>query len=194
MLHGALKVAGNALDNVTGAARVKPYVADFVDKFNEVFQLCEAHAGVATGRRGAHRESRRACSRNRDGDVQALDEFRRAIDPLPQSDKYAFIDAIEHGESQASPEFQPAADALIRSGFDARFKTMEQYGAIARSSTMQNYFGREWLDEGKADAFVDDWFSRGKNPNGTFLEGAYAATFMDGIKAGLYGAEVRQPD
>jgi hypothetical protein len=41
-----------------------------------------------------------------------LDEFRRAIDPLPDADKLGFIDAIEGGRSQPSPEFQAAADAI----------------------------------------------------------------------------------
>jgi hypothetical protein len=41
-----------------------------------------------------------------------LDEFRRAVEPLSDADKLGFIDAIEGGKSQPTPEFQKAANTI----------------------------------------------------------------------------------
>jgi hypothetical protein len=51
-----------------------------------------------------------------------LDEFRRGIEPLPESDKLGFIDAIEGGRSQPSPEFEEAAGTIRKILDDARDK------------------------------------------------------------------------
>ena len=78
-----------------------------------------------------------------------LDDFRRAIDPLPEADKLGFIDNIEGGKTQVSPEFQKAADAIRKTLDDARAQ-VQNLGTGKFDAFIQDYFPHIWEDPKRA--------------------------------------------
>jgi hypothetical protein len=116
--------------------------------------------------------------------ARRLDEFRRAIDPLPDADKLGFIDAIEGGRSQASPEFQAAADA-IRGTLDDMRDKIRELGPGKLDHFITDYFPHIWQDaEAAAEAFTDP--ARGPlEGSKAFLKEREIPTTLDGIRMGL---------
>jgi hypothetical protein len=95
---------------------IKRHVDDVADAWQSIF---------APANRSPEAAQAASILRATTGDMAAsyeqaafkLDEFRRAVDPLPEADKLGFIDAIEGGRSQPSPEFARAA-GMIRQTLD----------------------------------------------------------------------------
>jgi hypothetical protein len=78
-----------------------------------------------------------------------LDEFRRAVDPLPEADKLGFIDAIEGGRSQPSPEFARAA-GMIRQTLDDTRDAIRDLGTGKLENFIEHYFPHIWEDPERA--------------------------------------------
>ncbi len=114
-----------------------------------------------------------------------LDEFRRAIEPMHDIDKLGFIDNIEGGKSQASPEFQAAADEM-RGLLDRARDAVQNLGTGKLQSFIENYFPHVWKDpERAADVFK---YGGGKRPmegSKAFLKHRTLPTTVDGIAMGL---------
>jgi hypothetical protein len=72
-----------------------------------------------------------------------LDEFRRAVEPLSDADKLGFIDAIEGGKSQPTPEFQERSDT-IRSTLDNMRDQIRGLGTGKLDNFIENYFPHIW--------------------------------------------------
>ena len=114
-----------------------------------------------------------------------LDDFRRAIDPLPESDKLGFIDAIEGGRSQASPEFQPVADIIRKTLDDARDQ-IRALGTGKLDDYIENYFPHIWSDPDRAaDVFKTMGAKRPMEGSKSFLKQRTIPTTLEGIQAGL---------
>lgn len=118
-----------------------------------------------------------------------LDEFRRAIDPLPEADKLGFIDAIEGGRAQPNPEFQGAAD-VIRKTLDETRDAIRNLGTGKLEHFIEDYFPHIWEDPEKAaDAFKQAQVQAGsKRPmegSKAFLKERTIPTTADGIALGL---------
>lgn len=114
-----------------------------------------------------------------------LDEFRRAIEPLPESDKLGFIDAIEGGRSQPSPEFQPAADIIRKTLDDARDQIIA-LGTGKLEHFIQDYFPHVWTDPDRAaDVFATMGAKRPMEGSKAFLKQRTIPTTLEGIQAGL---------
>lgn len=114
-----------------------------------------------------------------------LDEFRRAIEPLPQVDKLGFIDAIEGGESQPSPEFADAA-ATIRETLDSMRDKVRALGPGKLDNFIEDYFPHIFTDPARAsDAFQAAY---GKSPlegSKAFLKERTFPTTAEAMAAGL---------
>lgn len=78
-----------------------------------------------------------------------LDEFRRAINPLPDVDRLGFIDNIEGGKAQVTPEFQKAADTMRQIGDDT-WAHIVKLSPDAAGSYLEDYFPHRWKDPEKA--------------------------------------------
>lgn len=131
-----------------------------------------------------------------------MDGARRALDPLPEADKYAFIDAIEGGRSQPTPEFQPFANAM-RGLLDGARDEIIALGTGKLDTFYTNYFPRIWKDPKRAEEVFADAGARsiaeiasaggrgemvGKRPfegSKSFLKQRTLDTFADGIARGL---------
>lgn len=123
-----------------------------------------------------------------------LDEFRRTIDPLPDAEKFAFIDAIEHGQAQATPEFQAPADA-IRATLDEHRQAIQDLGTGKLEHFIKDYFPHIWEDpERAATAFEASASEQAKITAGSkrpmegaksFLKQRTIPTTAEGIALGL---------
>lgn len=114
-----------------------------------------------------------------------LDEFRRAIDPLPDADKLGFIDAIEGGRSQPTPEFQPAADIIRKTLDDARDQVIA-LGTGKLDHFIEDYFPHIWSDPDRAaDVFKTMGAKRPMEGGKSFLKHRTIPTTLEGIQAGL---------
>lgn len=114
-----------------------------------------------------------------------LDEFRRAIEPLPESDKLGFIDAIEGGRSQPSPEFQEAANT-IRTILDNAREDIQNLGTGKLDNFIENYFPHIWTDPDRAaDAFAIMGGKRPMEGPKAFLKARTIPTTLEGMELGL---------
>lgn len=124
-----------------------------------------------------------------------LDDFRRAIDPLPDADKLAFIDHIEGGKAQVNPEFQKPAD-IIRQTLDDTRDAIRALGTGKLEHFIEDYFPHIWEDPTKAaEAFAGadaleaaKITTGGKRPmegSKAFLKERSIPTTAEGIALGL---------
>jgi diguanylate cyclase (GGDEF)-like protein len=125
-----------------------------------------------------------------------VDEFRRAIDWLPENDKLGFVDAIEHGDSQPTKEFQPLAD-VMRNALDGVRDQIRAEGTGKLEKYITDYFPHSgiWADPEKA-ALTFKQLVGGRRPmEGTksFLKKRTIATVMDGVRNGAQLAEGWNP-
>lgn len=84
-----------------------------------------------------------------------FDEMRKQMDKLSKPESLTFIDNVERGVGQPSPEFQSTADNL-RSEFDKRVAQVRALGTGKLEHVIQDYFPHLWKDP---DAGVS-WYAR----------------------------------
>jgi hypothetical protein len=122
-----------------------------------------------------------------------LDEFRRAVDPLPEADKLGFIDAIEGGRSQPSPEFARAA-GMIRQTLDDTRDAIRDLGTGKLENFIEHYFPHIWEDPERAtttfqsaleDARASTGGKRPMEGSKSFLKQRTIPTTLDGMRMGL---------
>ena len=143
---GVGKVADAALNKVTEGTRAK--VAGHVDAISDAFNKMFAPASRTPESKGMADIMRATTGEQAAAYEQAsfqLDQFRRAINPLPDADKLGFIDAVEGGKAQASPEFQKAADTM-RKISDETWNHIVTLRPDAADSYIQDYFPHRWKD------------------------------------------------
>lgn len=149
----ASKVAGALKESAaagTEAARAK--LTTHMDAISDAFEKIFAPANRTPESKGMANIMRATTGEQAMAYEQAsfkLDEFRRAINPLPQEDKFGFIDAVEGGKTQATPEFQKAADTM-RKISDETWAHIVKLRPDAADSYIQDYFPHRWKDPEKA--------------------------------------------
>lgn len=135
-------------------ARVDAHMAAVTDAWNVMFDPA-ARGGQAGEAAGILRATTGRMAQAYEQAAYKLDDFRKAIDPLPDADKLGFIDAIETGKSQPNPEFQKPAD-MIRSILDEGRQSVQDLGTGKLEDFIENYFPHIWNDPVRARAqFVD---------------------------------------
>lgn len=100
---------------------------------------------------------------------------------LPKEEQLAFIDRMETGEPQPTPELQRFADAF-RQGLDSARAAVQALGTGKLRDWIDNYFPHIWKDPKKAGIFF------GRRPlegSKSFLKKRSVPTIKDGIAAGL---------
>lgn len=179
---------GERLSGIPLSTETKGIIARHVDAISDAFQKVVAPAGRTP-------ESKQAANilRATTGEAAAqyeqaafkLDEFRRAIEPLPDSDKLGFIDAVEGGRSQSSPEFQKPAD-IIRETLDNARDQIRALGTGKLDHFIEDYFPHIWSDpERAADVFGEMGGKRPMEGTKSFLKERTIPTTLEGIEAGL---------
>lgn len=163
LVKGAVRAAGAAGDAADAVAtkvapemtaQIKAHAADISDAFKKIFAP-ENRSPEAKATADIIRATTGAQAASYEQAAFKLDGFRRAIEPLPEADKLGFIDAIEGGKSQASPEFQEAADTM-RELLDGARTQVQNLGTGKLSSFIENYFPHIWTDPERAtDAFKE---------------------------------------
>lgn len=174
-------------------ARVEQHMTDVKDAWNTMFAPASRtpEAGQAanilratTGEAAAQYEQA----------AFKLDDFRRAIEPLPDEDKLGFIDAIENGQSQANPEFQGPADAIRKILDDGR-QAVQNLGTGKLDHFIENYFPHIWEDPERAkvafgqtpleEAKIQTGGKRPMEGGKSFLKQRTIPTTAEGIALGL---------
>lgn len=159
---------------------IKSHIDDVADGIRTAFPSGEISAGAQS--RNILRANLGLASANVEQALFKVDEFRRAIDPLSDTDKLGFKDAIQGGESQASPLFQRAADTM-RERLDDRRDVIRGLGEGDLDSYIENYFPQEWTDPDKAASVFSS--RRPLEGDQGFLKHRTIPTNLEGIANGL---------
>ena len=149
-MKGAAKGIGKVADKALQAASapMREKVTAHVDAISDAFNKIFAPASRTPESKGMADIMRATTGEQAMAYEQAsfqLDQFRRAIDPLPDADKLGFIDVVEGGKAQASPEFQKAADTMRKIG-DETWNHIVSLRPDAADSYIQDYFPHRWKD------------------------------------------------
>lgn len=123
----------------------------------------------------------------RKGDVaaKAMENAGKLLMKLPEADRWAFIDRVETGGSQPTPELQAIHDAM-RQLLDDRRAEVQALGTGKLQTYIQDYFPHIWEDPAKAASIFGEFY--GKRPlegSKNFLKQRSIPTIADGLAAGL---------
>lgn len=115
----------------------------------------------------------------------ALDTARKYFQSQKPEDNYSFIDRVESGAKQKTPEEQQIADTF-RSMLDDRRKQVQELGKGKLEDFYENYFPHVWQDPDKATNVFARMLGRRPLEGGkSFLKQRTHITFADGLEAGL---------
>ncbi len=115
----------------------------------------------------------------------ALEEARHAFDRMPEADNLAFINKMEKGQAQATPQLTRAATE-IRKTLDTARDEIIALGTGKLEHFIEDYFPHIWKDPDEATDVIAKMM--GKRPlEGTksFLKQRTIPTTAEGIEAGL---------
>ncbi len=164
--------------------RELPSVSRMVDAWNIAFDpAARSPEAGQTGR--IVRANTGEMARDYEQASESLKQFRSAMDKAPVPDQLAFIDRMEKGEPQASPELSVAA-ATIRKTLDTTRDEIRNLGTGALDNFIKDYFPHIWSDPAKAQEVFGQTF--GKRPlegSKSFLQQRTIPTTAEGIAQGL---------
>lgn len=114
-----------------------------------------------------------------------LGPARKALDRLKEDDVVAFLNNIETGAEQETPELQKASD-LLREILDEARDVVRSLGTGRLKSFIEDYFPHLWENKWQAE----DWaatFTKQRNWQGnkSFLKKRHIEFITDGLAAGL---------
>jgi hypothetical protein len=185
----------------SGLGAMQPYIDRFLKhnvvptakQLAELFKLSKrelvqilAPAAVPGAGPAALNVRKNAAQLARDTDIvrATLEVAEKFFAVRPAHENFDFIDRVEHGRDQATPELQQFAD-LVREILDTRREAVQALGTGKLQNFIENYFPHLWKDpKAAAQAFAN----AGKRPlEGTkaFLKKRTIETFADGIALGL---------
>ena len=101
---------------------------------------------------------------------------------VPEAERMLFIDKLQSGEKQSTPELQHLADLYNKLNDTA----YDEVSKVKDVDYISNYMAQMWQDKGKAQTFFSDFFS--KNPlegSKSFLKQRYYDSYRAGIESGL---------
>jgi hypothetical protein len=118
--------------------------------------------------------------------AEALRTFRQVVEPLHDTERYAFIDAIETNQVAALPKaLQPAANH-IRVELDRARVQIQQLGTGKLENFIEHYFPHIWEQPDRAGGVVAQILSRRPlQGSRAFLKQRTIPTTADGVAAGL---------
>lgn len=123
--------------------------------------------------------------RSYDAARTALAKAKRFFDSQSAADSYGFIDRIENGNPQPTPELQDMADTF-RQMLDDRRKQIQALGTGKLDSFLTGYFPHIWERPGEAsELFTQMLARRPLEGSKGFLKKRSYITFKDGLDAGL---------
>ena len=115
----------------------------------------------------------------------SLRSAREYFSKQNNDDNLKFINGIEKGEKQSTPQLQEFADGL-RKVLDNAKEDVQKLGTGKLSKVIENYFPHIWKDPEKAQSFFMSWNSKRPLEGAkSFLKQRMIPTTEDGIKAGL---------
>ena len=115
----------------------------------------------------------------------ALKTFARTMDSLSVAEQLDFIDRMEHGQLQATPELTRAAGTIRKLLDDAR-DAIRALGNGQLESWIENYFPHIWADPERAQGIIASIMGkRSLTRTGSFLKRRAIPTVREGIEAGL---------
>ena len=121
-----------------------------------------------------------------------LEQFRGALNRLPEAERFNFMHAIERGTPQSIKELQPAAN-MIRKTLDTWEKRVQSLGQGHLENAIENYFPHIWKDPKKAQTVMESLreeyaAAQSKRPiqgSGDFLKKRLIETIAEGRRRGL---------
>jgi hypothetical protein len=131
------------------------------------------------------REQAADLAQRTDRATAALQDARALFSRQAPEKNYDFINRIETGVQQQTPEFQQIADTM-RDMLDSRRDEIQKLGTGKLQKFIENYFPHIWKDSNQAQAFLGQWFAKGplEGPK-SFLKQRTLPTTADGLAAGL---------
>lgn len=176
-------VLGNAPDASTPDIAVRG-VNKYADAFRKIFNpTARGPEALQTGL--ATREGAARLAHQYERAKEALREFGRAMDRLPVAQQLDFIDRMETGRAQETPELTRAA-ATIRDLLDHARDDIRALGDGQLDHWIENYFPHIWADPEKARSVIASIVgNRSMAGPGTFLKRRSIPTVRDGVEAGL---------
>lgn len=117
--------------------------------------------------------------------IEAMRDYRKALNKQSKEQNLTFIDKMEKGEPQATPTETTAAK-LLREGLDSRRQQIQNLGTGKLEKWIENYFPHIWAEPNKAIDIVKRLL--GKRPlegPKSFLKKRTIPTTAEGIAAGL---------
>jgi N12 class adenine-specific DNA methylase len=125
-------------------------------------------------------------ARKTDQMMAAFATAKRAMDKLPQAEKYEFIKRMEAGQAQTQPALDTLALAL-RNLLDDRRDQVQNLGTGKLQAFYEDYFPHIWENPNQAKGVFSALFG-GRRPiegKKAFLKKRTMVTFEDGLNAGL---------
>ncbi len=160
--------------------------AEGVSKAGKFIQQTFAPGGISAeskGMAGIVRENAAQLSLRHERAKDALNNFSKVIGKMPKQERYDFIDGVEAGSPQKTPELDRAA--LVMRGFlDQARDRIRALGKGQLDNFIQNYFPHIWKDPAKAEQVL----GVGKRPlegSKAFLKRRTIPTTKEGLTAGL---------
>ena len=114
----------------------------------------------------------------------ALEVARKFFDRQAEKFNFDFIDRMERGQKQPTPELDQIADA-IREILDARRDAIRALGTGRLRAFLENYFPHIWKKPELAEELRANWAKRPIQGSKSFLKQRKLETVADGIAAGL---------
>jgi hypothetical protein len=131
------------------------------------------------------REHGGTLQRRSDIATKALEGARAVLGQMPEADRWSFVDRIERGGRQDTPELQTMADTF-RSMLDAKREEVRGLGKGKLEHFIEDYFPHLWEDPEKAAMALRDAAAKapmqGKK---SFLKQRTIPTIAEGLALGL---------
>jgi hypothetical protein len=124
-------------------------VVDAKDDLQRIFAPQTRGEDAATVA-GLVRESAATLAQRTDRATEALKQASSMVMRLPEAQRWAFVDRLEHGEAQPNPTAQKVADS-IRQILDTRRAEIQALGTGKLAGFIENYFPHIWKDPTKAE-------------------------------------------
>jgi hypothetical protein len=140
-------------------------------------------SGESKGMAGIIREGAAELAKRHEQARFALDKFGRMLMKLPLLDRYKFINGVEQGTKQTTPQLDAAAKAM-RTLLDEARDRIIALGKGHLDTFIENYFPHIWKDPAKAEQV----FGVGKRPlegSKAFLKQRTIPTTVEGLAKGL---------
>lgn len=145
--------------------------------------MSPAHVDNVSRKAGHIFREEMAASAQREEVVKAaLAKHELKFEKMSPEESYDFIDKMESGQKQNSPELEEISTAL-REQLDSAREEVQKIGKL--KEYIENYFPHIWEHPDEAKGVITSVMSRKAFKSGGFLKQRKYMTFKDGLEAGL---------